>query len=88
MQHPTMLRPFARGLSILSELLSYLELLRKISNDSIKGKTKYDDFWQHRSLTWESWPSFFKMKSVPIPSTHRKPKTYTYNWGISSQLVE
>ena len=44
MQHLTMLRPFARGLSILSELLSYLELLRKISNDSIKGKTKYDDF--------------------------------------------
>ena len=58
------------SVSILSHLFPYLELERKLSNDSIKEKTVIASGQSTRKkfLILKRWPNFFKLQSVSIPA--------------------
>ena len=82
-------------LSILTHFLSYnvfgtLEDRYHCIFFFIKGKLKHDRFFvifpQHGSLTWKSWPNFFKLQftsTVAIES-----QRYTYSSGIEVELFK
>lgn len=63
---------------------------RKILSDSRKTKhgQVLDIFWQGRpSLTWKSWPNFFKLQSVSILAIESQRHTLTVKVKISKKNV-